>query len=341
MLKAKIPQRTFFNMMYDRIIPENHFLKRLSNVIEFSFIDKECKALYCQDNGRRAYLPSQMFKIVFLEFYYNISDREVEEQVHLNMAYKWFVGLEPEDKAPDHSTLSRFRDRLGADKFIAIFNRIVETAQDKGLITDRLQIIDSTHIEARVDLFRLKKEHKKEEFDKTYVDRQSPDRDASFGHKTKNKIFYGYKAHCSMDADSLIITDCITTPGNEPDGDKLPQLIRGSPKDVTADKSYDSNDNHNELRDRGIHSSIILKDNRVDPEILNLVNIESQKERPKIEPKFSEEKNRHGMKKCRYWGLLKTKIQVLMCCIVVNLKRIVKLVSLAIKDSQEFELKAA
>lgn len=222
-----------------------------------------------------------------------------------------------------------------------IFNRIVELAGKKGFITDRLHIIDSTHIEARLDLFRLKKEHKKEEFDKTYVDRHSPDPDARFGHKTKNKIFYGYKAHCGMDADSLIITDCITTPGNEPDGDKLPKLIRGSPKDITADKSYDSNDNHNELKDRGIRSSIILKGNRVDPAVLNLANTESQKERPKIEPKFSEEKNRHGMKKCRYWGLLKTKIQVLMCCIVVNLKRIVKLVSLAIKDTRGFELKAA
>lgn len=50
-----------------------------------------------------------LFKVVFLQFLYDPSDREVEEQVNLHLACKWFAGLQPEEMAPDHSTVSRFR----------------------------------------------------------------------------------------------------------------------------------------------------------------------------------------------------------------------------------------
>jgi hypothetical protein len=52
-----------------------------------------------------------LFKAVFLQFLYDLSDRQVEEQVNLHLACKWFVGLQPEETAPDHTALCRYRAR--------------------------------------------------------------------------------------------------------------------------------------------------------------------------------------------------------------------------------------
>jgi hypothetical protein len=85
---------------------------------------------------------------VFLQFLYDLSDRQVEEQVNLHLACKWFVGLQPEEIAPDHTALCRVRAGLGPDKFDEIFNRIVAQAGEVGVVHDWLCIIDATHLAA-------------------------------------------------------------------------------------------------------------------------------------------------------------------------------------------------
>jgi len=91
------------------------------------------------------------------------------------LIYRYFVGLAPSEEPPDHPTLCRFRKRLGPERCEALFNRVVEEARSKGLIHDKLHIIDSTHIEAKVDLFRLKKEEREDNDNHHYIDRSSPD----------------------------------------------------------------------------------------------------------------------------------------------------------------------
>jgi hypothetical protein len=82
-----------------------------------------------------------------------------------------------------------FRQRLGAEGFQCLFNQVVEQARARGLVSDRLHIIDATHMTAKVDLFRLKKEHRDGDNDDHYVDRTSPDPDGRFGRKTPKKGF--------------------------------------------------------------------------------------------------------------------------------------------------------
>ena len=65
-----------------------------------------------------------------------------------------------DEKAPDHSTLTVFRERLGQERFEKIFNQIVKIASEHGLTDPRLRIIDSTHTQTNVDLNRLSKEFK-------------------------------------------------------------------------------------------------------------------------------------------------------------------------------------
>lgn len=319
--KGKANGSFFGNFLYEQILSQRpHFLKDLAQVVDFRFVEEHCKDFYV-DWGRDPWDPVLMFKMVFLQFLYDLSDREMEEQAAFNLVYKWFLGLSVEELPPDFSTLSRFRTRLGAEGFEILFNQVVEQARSRGFITDRLHIIDSTHISARVDLFRLKKEYKGkgDDDDDHYVDRHSPDPDARFGRKSKKKSFYGYKAHKVEDADSEFIVKVKTTPGNEPDGKQLPALIDGHAGEATGDKAYDSESNHAHLAALGVTSGIIRRQRRPGRPR------NSRRERPKIERKFSEGKNRHGLDKARYWGLAKVSIQSFMTAIVLNLKRLVKL----------------
>jgi len=240
------------------------------------------------------------------------------EEVNFNLVLKWFVGLAIDESPPDSSSLTRFRDRLGEERFAQIFNQIVETAREKGLISDRLSIVDSTHIKAKVDTFKVKGNPD-----------TSPDRDARYGYKSRKKPFFGYKAHMSMDSDSELITKLETTPGNANDGKEFPDVVDTKAEMTTADKAYDSNKNHRWLKRKKATSAIITKRNRKSPRLRKHQTkpeiIAAQRERPKIERKFAELKRFHGLEKARYWGRAKMAIQFTMTAIACNLKRMVKL----------------
>ena len=240
MLRAKSRQFSFYgNHIYDRVIPEDHFLKLVDRVVDFSFINELCHDAYTPDFGRPAYEPAMMFKILFLQFLYNISDRRIEEEVNFNLVLKWFVGLAIDESPPDSSSLTHFRDRLGEGRFANIFNQVVELARDNGLISDRLSIVDSTQVKAKVNIFKMQTEpdHVK-------------DADARYGYKRQNKPFFGYKSHAGIDADSEIITKVETTPGNVHDSDVFHKVVDDKAQMVTADKACDSKKNYRYLRGR-------------------------------------------------------------------------------------------
>ena len=315
-------QSSFFAMIYEELIPSDHLLRRLSAAVDFSFVTGLVSDCYCPDNGRPSWDPWVLFKVVFLQFLYNLSDRQVEEQVNLHLACKWFVGLQPDETGPDHTALTRFRARLGPEKFQQIFNEIVQQARRAGLVHDRLRILDATHLAAKVDLFRLPPAPPGTPPAQAPG---SPDPDARFGRKSEKKSFYGYKEHLATDADSELITAVAVTPGNVPDSQVFAPLVDPPAREVTADKGYDTDENHRQLKRHGQRCSIIVKHNRTNPQVLGQASPESQRERPHIERKFAEQKRYHGLRQARYWGLAKVTLQALITCIVVNCKRIAKL----------------
>jgi IS5 family transposase len=109
---------------------------------------------------------------------------------------------------------------------------------------------------AKVDLYRLKKEHRDGDDDDHYVDRNSPDPDARFGRKTPKKGFYAYKCHVVQDADSEFIVQALATPGNTADAAVLPQLAQPQAQELTGDKAYDSKANRAHLASLGVSSGL-------------------------------------------------------------------------------------
>ncbi len=140
-----------FIALYDIVIPKEHELRQLSELVDFSFVDDMLKDMYTLDNGRPGYMPQVMFKYLMLKRMYNLSDRDVVHHAKTDMAYKYFLGLAPEDDVIDASSLTKFRKLRMKDEFVMdkLIAKSVEIALSNGIKLSKTLIVDSTHSEAR------------------------------------------------------------------------------------------------------------------------------------------------------------------------------------------------
>ena len=103
----------------DSMIPENHLLRQIKNSVNFDFIYEKASSFYSH-TGRKSIDPVVMIKMLLIGYLYGIkSERRLEEEVSLNLAYRWFCELDLMQKIPDHSTFSQNRRRRFRD-FIVI-----------------------------------------------------------------------------------------------------------------------------------------------------------------------------------------------------------------------------
>jgi transposase len=152
MLKPKSPQESFYgSYLYDRIVPVDHLLRKINQVVDFSFAGQILKDRYHLDIGRPAEDSEFMLRLCLLQYIYGDSDRAVVENARLNLAYKYFLGLAVDAEVPDYTTISYFRaQRLGEEKFRQVLEQIVKQCIDKRLVNGKRQIIDSTPVIANI-----------------------------------------------------------------------------------------------------------------------------------------------------------------------------------------------
>jgi IS5 family transposase len=135
-----------FTGIYDMVIPQNHLLRKIAENIDFSFVNKLMEKCYCIDFGRPAYEPELILKTLFLKLLYDLSDREVISRCQTDMAFKFFLGLNPEDDVPDASLLAKFRTlRITEEELQEFLNETVRQALDNNIIKSKTIIVDSTH----------------------------------------------------------------------------------------------------------------------------------------------------------------------------------------------------
>ena len=151
-------QQSFYgDYLYDQIIPENHFLRKLNDLVDWTYYTKKLTKLYKGEglSGRPAYDPALLLRSLLISYLYNLSERQTEVYLNESLPAKWFVGLAIDQKAPDHSTLSVYRERIRRRGKLKVFEEmlreIVETARKRGVQFGAIQIIDSVHSEANVN----------------------------------------------------------------------------------------------------------------------------------------------------------------------------------------------
>ncbi|HZK95287.1 MAG TPA: IS1182 family transposase [Prolixibacteraceae bacterium] len=140
-------QLSTYSDLYDLIVPKDNLLRKINELIDFSFIYDELVNKYCSNNGRNAESPIRMFKYLLLKTIYDVSDVDVVERSHFDMSFKYFLEMTPEEDVINPSSLTKFRKlRLkDTDLLNLLIGKTVSIAIEKGIIRSKSIIIDATH----------------------------------------------------------------------------------------------------------------------------------------------------------------------------------------------------
>jgi len=153
MLENKYKQMTISEHinLYDKIIPKNHFLRQLKENVDFSFVNELVKEEYSDRLGRPAKEPEIMYKLLFLQTKDLLSDREVIERAKVDMSYKYFLDLNPEEEVVSYSLLSIFRNtRIKEESILEeMLKDTVKQAIEKGIVKSNSIIVDAAHTNSK------------------------------------------------------------------------------------------------------------------------------------------------------------------------------------------------
>src|SRR5918998_2296073 len=113
----------------DALVPAHHFYRHLEAKLDLAFVRDLVRTAY-KDGGRPSIDPVIFFKLQLIMFFEGIrSERHLIELASLNLAHRWYLGYGLAEPLPDHSRLTRIRQRLGLPIFQRFFERVVDLCQ--------------------------------------------------------------------------------------------------------------------------------------------------------------------------------------------------------------------
>ena len=135
----------------EALVPEDNFYREVEAKLDLSFVRDLVRHLY-KPFGRPGIDPVVFFKLQLIMFFEGFrSERQLMEQVHLNLAYRWFINYDLGEPVPDHSSLSKIRDRYGLEVFQRFFEHIVKLCIEAGLVWGKELYFDGSLAEANAD----------------------------------------------------------------------------------------------------------------------------------------------------------------------------------------------
>jgi transposase len=136
----------------DDLVPAKHFYREVEVKLDLSFVRDLVRGRYSLI-GRPSIDPVVFFKLQLIMFFEGIrSERQLMETVEVNLAHRWYIGYDLDAPVPDHSALSKIRDRYGLDIFQRFFEVIVERCIAAGLVWGKELYFDSTKVRANADI---------------------------------------------------------------------------------------------------------------------------------------------------------------------------------------------
>lgn len=123
------------SLCLDDLLLNNHFYRQLEAKLNLSFVRQLVQDVYAPRKGRPSIDPIMYFKLQLIMFFEAIrSERQIVEQVKVNLAQRWDLGYDLGEDIPHHSSLSRIRDRYGLDTFHRFFEEVVERRSMAGVV---------------------------------------------------------------------------------------------------------------------------------------------------------------------------------------------------------------
>lgn len=261
-------------------------MRQIKNCVNFDFIYEKA-APYYSHTGRKSIDPVVMIKMLLIGYLYGIkSERRLEEEVSLNLAYRWFCELELTERVPDHSTFSQNRRRRFKDNalFREMFNDIVIQCIEKGIVSGETVVADGSFLPANVSLkSSIEVVEKVQQSSIHYLDELEKEMSEIAGYKPpstkevtkrslksstdpdcgyinqKNKKGLGYLTEMTVDTSHGIITGVDCYPANHRESDiilnhikKQKEALSIDLKSLALDGGYDVGAIHRGLELLGI-----------------------------------------------------------------------------------------
>jgi transposase, IS5 family len=302
-------------------VGRNEVLERISAEVKWYRFEKLLARLKPESAGRPPFDPLLMFKALLLQQWYCLSDAELEEALNDRFSFRRFLGLKLEDATPDHTTICRFRNRLvEAQLTQKLFGEFERQLEQRGLLLKRGTMIDATLV---------KTPHRPPGKSGEAETVAPVDADAAVtAREGQRGTHYGYKAHASVDVDTLLIRRTILTPANVNETTVADDLVCRDEEAVYADKAYAKRERRRWLRTLGIKDRIMHKTWGGGPPLRS-----SQKRhntliaavRASIEGVMATLKRWMGFDRVRYVGLLKNNAHLHLVALAYNMRRALKL----------------
>lgn len=301
------------------LLPAEHIYRKFICLWRFEGLQKQLNEVE-KDNNYKGYGSLRLFKCLLLQFLEDLSDRELERYLQENTAGKWFCGFELTEQTPDHSVFGRIRKRIGTTKLSEMFAQLRDQLKSQGYMNEVFSFVDASSLIAKATLWQerdkaIKKKYKK--LNNKVLPKVAYDKDARIGCKGKDKYWYGYKKHVSVDMQSGLINKVTITSGNVPDANGLKNVCPNQGA-IYADKAYCTKSAKRHAARRCCHLAAIKKNN------MNGKNKDLDRWysgiRAPYERVFSQQN-----KRTRYCGIVKNQFAAFMEAICFNLKRLVVL----------------
>ena len=257
-------------------------------------------------------------KMLFLQYLYNLSDPELEDQVNDRLSFQSFVGVSFTTTIPDFTTIWRFRERLIENKLNdKLFELILGCLESHNLLVKKGTIIDATIINS---VNRPLSDKKREELEK--APSSQIDTDAGSTMKRK-KYYFGYKGHIGTDIGSNLIRRRDFSSARPHDSQYKDTLLSGDEKAVFADSAYCNKDDKQKYRKEGVYYGVLDKSTRSK----KLSNSQKKKNKKKskirsaVEHPFGYMKERLNYRKSVAKTIQRNRFHFDMNCILYNIFR--------------------
>lgn len=315
---SKRDQHSLF-LSLDSLVPQDHPYRHLDQVLSFAALSAPYHDIYSV-KGRKEKGVEFGLRALVLQFMEDLSDREMERYLQENTSGKWFCDLALGENTPDHSYFGDFRKRLGTERLMALFSLVRDRLKGMGLIREVFTFVDASQLISKLTTWDDRDKAIKsglETFNNEAASKIAADKQARFGCKGKNKYWFGYKEHVSMDMQSGLINKVAATSAEVTDAEGVSHVCPTGGA-VFGDKGYCVDPAKTTLKRKGCHDATIKKNNMKGKDHRKDSWLSAM--RSPYERVFA-----HRNKRVRYRGLEKVQFQVGIRALVFNLKRVMAL----------------
>ena len=309
--------RTLADGLIGEVLGRNPQLEKISSALDRGAVSAVVDGLHSSCEGRKAYPPLLMVKALFLQHLHAASDPQLEQRLNNDLSWRRFVGLGLQDGTPDHTTISRFRNKMVEKGLMRrLFDEVNGQLDRKGMVLREGTVVDATLVQAHA----RRPDYKRDE-----AGRQVPspvDPDAALGRRG----VFGFKAHLSIDRGSWLVREARVTPANFNEVNFLEPMIVGDEAAVYADAAYESARNTALLGRTGIGNAVMHRRDNHHPLSAEKKarNVGLSRLRMPAEGVFGYLERTLGCRKARYVGTAKTEAELLLKSTVCNVVRSLK-----------------